>query len=276
MASATSGAPPGTAPTGDRRGCQARDCKVRDCKVRIRPAATRAPSRCSIVVHIGSRQEAWAQHCSRVPEPPHPNPLPYGASLGTHLMMRFGLALGESRVILSLPSRFGRLSDGRDGYWIFWRRASKKNGAQLLGRVCERQTVCLRRLGDNRAEKVRFRRFLMNDRVTVEKMLARLRARVAEAAAGLHVLAIQDTRQIHYGSKRARKRGLGTVGNGSDVGLFVHPVLTVDAATGHCLGLADVQVWRRFKKKAANYRKQPIEDKESYPWLKCPRRAKSK
>src|SRR5258708_4859705 len=131
---------------------------------------------------------------------PTPDPLPTGASLGTHLMMRFGLALGESRVILSLPSRFGRLSDGRDGYWIFWRRASKKNGAQLLGRVCERQTVCLRRLGDNRAEKVRFRRFLMNDRVTVEKMLARLQARVAEAAAGLDVLAIQDTRQIHYGS----------------------------------------------------------------------------
>jgi hypothetical protein len=114
----------------------------------------------------------------------------------------------------------------------------------------------------------------MNDRVTVGRIVVRLRARIATAAAGRHVLAIQDTSEINYESKRARKRGLGTVGNGSDVGLFVHPMLTVNAETGHCLGLADVQVWRRFKKKAADYRKQPIEDKESYRWLKGPHRAK--
>jgi hypothetical protein len=144
----------------------------------------------------------------------------------------------------------------------------------LLARVCERQTVCLRKLGDDRAEKVKFRRFLMNERVTVEKMVTRTRARVAEIAVGRHVLAIQDTSEINYEAKRGRKRGLGKVGNGSDVGLFVHPVLAVDAETGHCLGLADAQVWRRFKHKAVDYRKQPIEEKESYRWLKGPRRAK--
>ena len=144
----------------------------------------------------------------------------------------------------------------------------------MLARVCERQTVCLRKLGDDRAEKVKFRRFLMNERVTVEKMVARTRAGVAEVASGRHVLAIQDTSEINYEAKRGRKQGLGKVGNGSDVGLFVHPVLAVDAETGHCLGLADVQVWRRFKGKAADYRKQPIEEKESYRWLKGPRRAK--
>ena len=189
-------------------------------------------------------------------------------------MLRLDLVLDESRVILSLPSRFGGLGDGGDGYRIFRRWASKKNGARLLGRVCERQTVCLRKLGDDRAEQVKFRRFVMNERVTVGKMVARLRARVAEVSAGRHVLAIQDTSEINYEAKRARKRGLGTVGNGSDVGLFVHPMLTVDAETGHCLGLADVQVWRRFKRKAPDDRKQPIEDKESYRWLKGPHRAK--
>ena len=194
--------------------------------------------------------------------------------MSTHLVMRFGLALEESGVILSLLSRFGGLSDGGDGPRIFRRRAPKKNGASLLARVCERQTVCLRQLGDDRAEKVKFRRFLMNDRVTIGKMVARQRSRVAEAVVGRHVLAIQDSSEINYQAKRARKHGLGTVGNGSDVGLFVHPVLTVDAESGHCLGLADVQVWRRFKKKAANYRELPIEEKESYRWLKGPRRAK--
>jgi hypothetical protein len=115
----------------------------------------------------------------------------------------------------------------------------------------------------------------MNDRVTVSKMVTRQRARVAAAAAGRHVLAIQDTSEINYEAQRERKHGLGTVGNGRDVGLFVHPVLAVDAGTGQCLGLLDVQVWRRFKRKAKNYRKQPIEDKESYRWLKGPQRVKA-
>jgi hypothetical protein len=90
---------------------------------------------------------------------------------------------------------------------------------------------------------------------------------------GRHILAIQDTSEINYEAKRGRKRGLGTVGNGTDAGLFVHPLLMVDAETGHCLGLADVQVWRRFKKKDKNYKRQPIEAKESYRWLKGPHRA---
>lgn len=114
----------------------------------------------------------------------------------------------------------------------------------------------------------------MNERVTVDKMVTRTRGRVAEVTRGRHVLAIQDTSEINYEAKQGRKRGLGRVGNGSDLGLFVHPVLAVDAESGHCLGLADAQVWRRFKRKAADYHKQPIEEKESYRWLKGPRRAK--
>lgn len=189
-------------------------------------------------------------------------------------MLRFDVVLDESGVIVSLPSRFGGGSDGGDGYRVFWRRASKKNGALLLERMCARQTVCLRKLGDNRAEKTRLRRFLINKEVTVERMLARQRARIAEHVRDRHILAIQDTSEINYQAKSGRKRGLGTVGNGRDAGLFVHPMLTVDAETGHCLGLADVQVWRRFKKKAKDYQKQPIEAKESYRWLRGPHRAR--
>ncbi|QQO32033.1 IS4 family transposase [Bradyrhizobium diazoefficiens] len=144
-----------------------------------------------------------------------------------------------------------------------------------MQRVSDRQTICLRQLGDTRAEQVAFRRFVLNDRVTVSKMVLHQRARVAEASADRHVLVIQDTSEINYESQRERKRGLGTVGNGRDVGLFVHPMLAVDAEHGHCLGLLDVQVWRRLKAKSKDYRKQPIEEKESYRWLKGPQRAKA-
>jgi Transposase DDE domain len=150
----------------------------------------------------------------------------------------------------------------------------KKNGELLAERIAERQTVCMRKLADNRAEQVRLRRLLANDAVTCEEMLEYRATFVAAAAKGRHVLAIQDTSEINYQAQSGRKHGLGKVGNGTDVGLFVHPVLAVDAQTQECLGLVDAQVWRRTKKKAKNYKRLPIEEKESYRWVQGGNQAK--
>ncbi len=150
-----------------------------------------------------------------------------------------------------------------------------RNGALMEQRVRERESVCLRKLADNRAEQARFQRFLSNQKVTVEKMIAQRAAFVTAVAAGRHVLAIQDTSEINYEAQRGRKRRLGKVGNGRDVGLFVHPVLGIDADNEECLGLIDAQVWRRTKRKAKNYKALPIERKESYRWVKGGSRAKA-
>lgn len=152
---------------------------------------------------------------------------------------------------------------------------SEKNGALITQRVSERQTVCVRKLADDRSEQVKFRRFLSNEAVTVEEMVAHRGRLVAAAAPGLHVLAIQDTSEINYQAQSGRKHGLGKVGNGTDVGLFVHPVLAVDAQTQECLGLAGAQIWRRTKSKAKNYKRLPIEEKESYRWVKGGEQAKA-
>lgn len=150
-----------------------------------------------------------------------------------------------------------------------------KNGGLIASRVAERQTVCIRKLADDRSEQVKFRRLLANEAVTVEEMVAHRGAIVSVAAAGRHVLAIQDTSEINYQAQSGRKRGLGTVGNGTDAGLFVHPVLAVDAQSEECLGLVDALVWRRTKSKAKNYQQLPIEEKESYRWVKGGERAKA-
>lgn len=159
------------------------------------------------------------------------------------------------------------------GYFGDARR--KRNGELLVQRVTDRQTVCLRNLADDRAEQVKFRRFLASDAVMVEEMVAHRAMFVAAAAKGRHVLAIQDTSEINYQAQSGRKHGLGTVGNGTDVGLFVHPVLAVDAQTQECLGLVDAQIWRRTKSKAENYKCLPIEEKESYRWVKGGEQAKA-
>lgn len=151
------------------------------------------------------------------------------------------------------------------GYFGDARR--ERCGEFLAQRMAERQTVCVRNLADDRAEQVRLLRFLASEAVTVEEMVSHRARLVAGVAEGRHVLAIQDTSEINYQAQKGRKRRLGKVGNGTDVGLFVHPVLGVDADSGECLGLVDARVWRRTEGKAENYRALPIEQKESYRWL---------
>lgn len=150
----------------------------------------------------------------------------------------------------------------------FWRCPVKKNGAALFQSMVSRQTVCLRQLAGNRARELQFGRWLANGKVTAAELIVSACARTAAVAAGRsHVLAIQDTTELNHQAHANRVSGLGTVGNGSDVGMFLHPLLVVDATDGACLGLAHIHHWIRAGKADPNYRKLPIESRESYRWL---------
>jgi hypothetical protein len=179
-------------------------------------------------------------------------------------------------VILSLPLLVDSetIDDGGIRFGVLRRSAPAKKGRQVLERMCARVHVSLRQCSRNRAEKVGITRFFCNPSVTPKEMLETAAARTNAAAAGRHVLLIQDTSEINYQAKSERKRNLGKVGNGEDIGLFVHPALTVDAQNGAVLGLAGATIWRRQKTKADNYQDLPIEEKESYRWLKTPSQAR--
>ena len=127
-----------------------------------------------------------------------------------------------------------------------------------------------RETSGNRAEKVGFERFFRNPKVTVEEMLRTAAAATAELARDREVVIATDTSEFNYQSKGGRKQNLGTVGNGTDAGLFVHPLLAMDGRDGSVLGLAGAKVWRRRKRKAKNYQSLPIEQKESYRWVEAP------
>ena len=133
-------------------------------------------------------------------------------------------------------------------------------------------TSCLRQLGGTRARCVRFGRLLNNAKVTRQIMLETAGEHTARAARGRHVLAIQDTSELNFSAHAGRKQGFGTVGNGADIGLFVHPLIVVEAVEGEprnggILGLADAFVINRLKGADTSRRKRPIAQKESQRWL---------
>jgi hypothetical protein len=142
-----------------------------------------------------------------------------------------------------------------------------KKGALFLQRMVERSTVRLRQLSCHRADEVRFGRFLHNDRVSLEALNQGAGERVARLAQGCrHVLMIQDTTELNFQRHAGRTHGLGPVGNGTDQGLFLHPLLAIEADGGRCLGLAWAKLWVRRGKITTGRRQRPMAAKEAQRW----------
>jgi len=148
-------------------------------------------------------------------------------------------------------------------------------GAIVLERRALRKTVCLRRLGGNRGGEVRFGRFFANEKVTAEKIVDDWGRLTGPAAAGRHVLAIQDTCEVKFPTTAQRRRGLGPVKKGNAYGVLVHAMIAVDAPTGACLGLVGGEVWTRDGVAEVDHRDRPPEERESKRWLAASEQAKS-
>ena len=140
-------------------------------------------------------------------------------------------------------------------------------GEDLLQAMEEKRTVVVRRLSKTRAEEIRFGRFLNNENVTHQEMLDVEGNRVGECARGRDILVIQDTTEINFSEHTRSKRGFGTVGNGEDIGLFLHPQLVLDAENGGVLGLAGCTIMNRRQYVKTPARKRPPNKRESRRWL---------
>jgi len=153
--------------------------------------------------------------------------------------------------------------------------SSRQRGAALLEGMVVRASSCVRRAADgHRAAIVQYGRFLANERVTLEALLAGWGERTAIAAAGRHVLAIQDTSEINFKTTPERRRGLGEIGKGVGRGLLLHAMLALDAKTSSCLGLVAGEIWTRKGRVKVAHGERPLEEKESQRWIATAERAK--
>lgn len=115
-------------------------------------------------------------------------------------------------------------------------------------------------------------RFFDNRRVKRQDILAGHRQACLERIAqeeGELLLVMQDTTSIDY-SHHPAKKGLGPLENEFMQGFFLHSALAV-SADGVPLGLLDQQLWTRDVEESGQRhqrKKRPIEEKESFKWLK--------
>ncbi len=138
-----------------------------------------------------------------------------------------------------------------------------------------RASSCLRRAASgDRAKIVQYGRFVDNKKVSLEALLAGWGEQTAVAAAGRHVLAVQDTSEINFKTKSGRRRGLGEIGKGVGRGLLLHAMLAVDADSDVCLGLVAGKIWTRQGRVTVPHDKRPLEQKESERWVSTASRAK--
>jgi hypothetical protein len=154
--------------------------------------------------------------------------------------------------------------------------APGKKGAELLERAIARGTSCIRHLGDGEGAQTKaFRRFLANDEVTVERLIESWAQQTVGAAAGRHVLAIQDTSEIGFTVTAKRTRGLGEIGKGKgNRGALLHAMIAVDAADGACLGLVGGTIWTRDGRVEVEHGKRELADRESKRWPDTARTAR--
>lgn len=137
------------------------------------------------------------------------------------------------------------------------------------------RTVSIRALSKDWAEQMAYYRWLENPSVSLSSLTESLAEHCRHQVKGRHVLAISDTSEINLQAHagRLKPEGLGVVGNNRDIGFFLHPTLIVDSTDGMPLGLSHVQLWtrpaERPSKAERHYKTQPIEEKESYKWIKA-------
>jgi Transposase DDE domain len=151
---------------------------------------------------------------------------------------------------------------------IFVEKRLKRTGKEFFDRMVHCKTSVINRFAKNTNQNIRFYRWINHPKISKEELINASTKQLSSLVKDRHVLAIQDTTEINYQAHSGRVKDLGTVGNGSDVGLFLHPLFVIDAETAQGLGFGAIHTWNRFRKKDPAYKQLPIEEKESYRWIK--------
>lgn len=136
---------------------------------------------------------------------------------------------------------------------------------ELIERVSNRLSLKIRNIAEDRSQEVRFGRLLRHGELCLNEMI---QMGVEFSMAGTsteHVLLVQDSSELSFGFNPFQS-GLSGVGGGEELGFYIHPVIALDAKSHICLGLANVEVFKREERQVYRNREK-FEHKQSFRWL---------
>jgi hypothetical protein len=159
---------------------------------------------------------------------------------------------------------------------IFPDKRLDKRGNNIGSMLISSRSSSIKGITNNEANQKGFYRFLENDKVGESQLIQELTQRCGLNVEGRDVIVIQDTSSIglsKHSNHLKPDSGIGFVGNKVGVGFLAHCSLVIDANDGTMLGFSDIHLWHRDEDKSNNttrvYKKQPIEDKESFKWIQA-------
>ena len=150
-----------------------------------------------------------------------------------------------------------------------------RRGKELWNRLNEHPCSSIQQLSKTRAEQKAYYRFLNNDRVLEDHLIEEACSRLGQLVGGRHLLCLQDTCEINLSKHKGRLKadsGLGRSDHPDKSHCFkLHPGLVLDALSLSPLGFSHIKIFDRPQEKpyktVRNYKRQPIEEKESYKWI---------
>lgn len=174
-----------------------------------------------------------------------------------------------------------RISHTANYTGVFSDKRLDKRADRIAGLLVHTRSSSIKSSTTYESEQKGFYRFLENERVTESQLIKELTARCSDNVTGRNVLVIEDTSSFGLSNHRNRLKeasGIGLVGNKKGLGFLLHGSLVIDAHKETMLGFSDVLLWHRKEDKANNttgrYKKQHLEEKESYRWIQASQNSK--
>ncbi len=178
----------------------------------------------------------------------------------------------EKNIIEFFPNYSGYFCDSR----------LERRGKELWKKLNQHPSSSIRQLSKTRAEQKAYYRFLNNENVEEEQLIKEASIRVGRLAGGRHLLCVQDTSEINLSKHKDRLKpnsGLGRSDKSDTAHCFkIHPGLVLDSSDLSPIGFSWIKVFHRSEEMPdrieRNYKKQPIEEKESYKWIEVAEKSK--
>lgn len=132
-------------------------------------------------------------------------------------------------------------------------------------------------------DKIGAYRMLSNNQFSYQDLLQGIKRSCADNQGAEHLLCLQDTTEVNYSSHFGRignqDPDIGPVSKEPNAGFFCHPTLVLDPHLLIPIGISALTLWNRSwdktNKSERNYKKLPIEEKESYRWIDNAEQTKS-